>query len=191
MVALGDGPATRLRSSNAAADEIEDLQYTLGEGPGIDAHAAGRPVAEPDLQRPWHVRWPLLTEPAVAAGAAALFSFPFRQGGVRMGALTLHQRHPGPLSDAQHSDALAMADVVFSLVLALQSGASPGTLTVELEALAGARAEVHQAAGMVSVQLAVGVAEALARLRARAFRDGLPLATLAGDIVARRIRFES
>jgi len=42
---------------------------------------------------------------------------------------------------------------------------------------------------MISVQLSVSVAEALVRLRARAFRDGRPLADLAADVVARRIRF--
>ena len=42
--------------------------------------------------------------------------------------------------------------------------------TVELEALGAGRAEVHQAAGMVSVQLSVSVAEARLRLRKRALR---------------------
>lgn len=136
------------------------------------------------------MRWPLLAGPAVAAGAAAPFSFPLRQGTVRLGALTLYQPKPGRLSDPQHADALAMADVIFQVVLAVQSQAPPGTLAVELEVLASDRAEVHQAAGMVSVQLSVSVAAALARVRARAFGDAQPLALLAAGIVARRVRFD-
>ena len=81
--------------SNPVARQIEDLQYTIGEGPGIDAHATGRPVAEPDLGSPRRIRWPVFAGPAVAAGAGALFSFPLRMGAVRLGALTLYQPRPG------------------------------------------------------------------------------------------------
>lgn len=190
-VVAGGGPPAALRASNDVAGWIEDLQNTLGEGPGIDAHRTGRPVAESDLARPHRVRWPMFAGSAVAAGAAALFSFPLRLGGVRLGALTLYQPRSGGLSDAQHADALAMADVVLQIVLGLQSDAVPGALAVELEGLTGDRAEVHQATGMVSVQLSVSVAEALARLRGRAFQEGQPLAEVAADIVGRRARFET
>jgi len=63
--------------------------------------------------------------------------------------------------------------------------------TLELEALGAGRAEVHQAAGMVSVQLSVSVAEARLRLRERAFAESRPLASLAADVVGRRVRFEA
>jgi hypothetical protein len=188
-VVAEDGPPATLCASNPLAGRIEELQYVMGEGPGVDAHAAGTSVAEPHLDAPRRVRWPLFTRSAVAAGAGALFSFPLRAGTVRLGALTLHQTRPGRLSDAQHADALALADVMLQVVVARQAGADPGALAEGLEPLATGRAEVHQAAGMISVQLSVSVAEALVRLRARAFRDGRPLADVAADVVARRIRF--
>ena len=188
VTAAGGAPAP-LRASNPVAERIEDLQYTLGEGPGPDAHRLGRPVGEPDLANPRRTRWTALAGPVVGAGAAALFSFPLRLGGVRLGALTLYRARRGGLSDGQHSDALGMADLVLRVVLASQSDAAPGAVAVELETLSSDRAEVHQAAGMVSVQLSVSVAEALVRLRTRAFQEGRPLAAVAGDIVARRVRF--
>lgn len=43
---------------------------------------------------------------------------------------------------------------------------------------------------MVSVQLEVGVGEALARLRARAYADGIVLAVIAAEVVALRLRFD-
>jgi hypothetical protein len=189
VVADGGPPAT-LCASDAVAVRIEELQYTLGEGPAIDAQAGGRAIAEPDLASPRRVRWPLLAGPAVEAGAGALFAFPLRTGAVRLGALTLHQPRPGPLSDVQHSDAIAVADMVLHLVVARQADAPLGTLAADLAPLGSHRAEVHQASGMVSVQLSVSVAEALVRLRARAFREGRPLEAVAADVVARRARFE-
>ncbi|MFD0630267.1 ANTAR domain-containing protein [Catenulispora yoronensis] len=52
------------------------------------------------------------------------------------------------------------------------------------------RAEVHQATGMISVQLGVSLAEALVRLRAHAWAADRLLADVAADVVARRLRFD-
>jgi len=48
---------------------------------------------------------------------------------------------------------------------------------------------VHQASGMVSVQLGVSVAEALIRLRAQAFAENRLVSEIGDDIVSRRFRF--
>ena len=50
--------------------------------------------------------------------------------------------------------------------------------------------EVHQATGMVIVQLGVSAAVALVRLRAYAYANDRRLRDVAGDVVARRLRFE-
>ena len=176
-------------SSNAVSARIEDLQHTLGEGPCVDAHEGGRAVSEPDLAMPRRPRWIAFAPAAVAAGAKALFSFPLRVGGVRLGALTLYQPRAGELSAGQHADAHTMASVVANAILAIQGEAAPGTLSPDLEVLAGHRAEFHQASGMVSVQLGLGVGEAMVRLRAYAYATERPLAEIAVDVVARRLRF--
>lgn len=188
MLVDGDELPASLCASDAVAARIEVLQHELGEGPGLDAHHEGRAVTEPDLAAPRHARWPSFGAPALGAGAAALFAFPLRVGGVRLGALTLHRARAGPLSDGQYADALAMADLVVQVVLARQADAPPDALATELRTLGHARAEVHQASGMVSVQLGVSVAEALVRLRAHAFGEGRTLAAVAGDVVGRRLR---
>ena len=53
------------------------------------------------------------------------------------------------------------------------------------------RAEVHQATGIVAVQLGVDVAEALVRVRAYAYAHDRQVAAVAGDIVARRLQLIS
>jgi hypothetical protein len=188
-VMVGDG---RLRgslcASNTIAARVEDLHFTLGEGPGIDAHRMGVPVGEPDLAGQRRGRWPSFSPLAVEAGAAAIFAFPLRVGGIRLGALTLYQSRSGRLTDDQHADALAMADVVVNAVLAEQAQAPPGDLATELEALSGSRAEVHQASGIVSVQLGMSVADALVRLRSHAYAEGSTLSGVAGDVIAGRLR---
>jgi hypothetical protein len=189
MVFQGDLPRGSVCTTNPVSALIEDLQYTLGEGPCVDAHNLGRPVAEADLAAPTVSRWPAFVPPAVTGGARAVFGFPVRIGAIRLGALNLYRDRPGGLSDDQHADALAMADVAARSILSLQADAPPGALAAELEAGADFHLVVHQAAGMVSIQLDVGVAEALLRLRARAFATGVTITRLAQDVVERRVRF--
>lgn len=179
-----------LCSSDTVAAHIAELGITLGEGPGVDAHTDGTPIAEPDLIRPRNPRWPSFTPLAVQAGLAAIFSFPLRVGGVHLGALTLHQMDSGHLSDDQHADALVMASVVVHTVLAHQAGAPSGMLATELDVLGSFQAEVHQASGMVSVQLGVSIAEALVRLRAHAYAAERGLRQVAVDVVNSELRLD-
>jgi GAF domain-containing protein len=190
MLMSGDVPSGSLCSSNEVSTLIEDLQYTLGEGPCVDAYNQDQPVLEPDLADPEVPRWIGFTEPAVAAGVRAIFGFPLQVGSVRLGALNLYRDRPGPLTDDQHADALVVTEVAARSVLNLQAQAPPGAIAAELEAGSDFRFVVHQASGMVSVQLEVSVAEALIRLRAFAFANSRPLPEVAADVVARRLRFD-
>jgi GAF domain len=170
---------------------IEQVQYTLGEGPCVDAHRQGRPVVEPDLAGAGSGRWAAFAEPVLAAGVGAVFGFPLRVGAARLGALNLYRDRPGDLTDDQHADALALADVAAEVILLLQARAPAGTLADELARSAELHLVVHQAAGMVAVQLGIGVADALVRLRAHSFAAGIPLQKVAEDVVARRLRFDT
>ena len=55
----------------------------------------------------------------------------------------------------------------------------------------GYQAQVHQATGMVMVQLGVTIEQAFLLLRARAFSIDRPLNDVAVDVVERRLRFSS
>jgi hypothetical protein len=188
MLMSGDIPRGSLCTTDEVSQLIEELQYTLGEGPCVDAYQHGKVVAEPDLAEPVERRWPAFTPPAVRAGVRAVFGFPLRAGTVRLGALNLYRDWPGPLSGDQHADALVVADVAARWVLEAQAGAPPGAVAEELEAGADFHFAVHNAAGMVSVQEGISVTEALIRLRAFAFSSDRLLADVADDVIARRLR---
>lgn len=189
MLMSGDGPWGSLCTTNDVSALIEEWQYTLGEGPCVDAFHHDRPVLEPDLAQPESPRWPAFAALAVPAGVAAVFGFPLRVGAVRLGALNLYSDDTGPLDDDQHADALILADVVARAVLVMEADAPPGEMALEIEAGGDFKYVVHQASGMVSVQLDITVGEALARLRARAFAHDQPLVELAESIVAGEFRF--
>jgi hypothetical protein len=190
MLMAGEVNQGSLCSSNKVSASIEDFQYTLGEGPCVDAYNLDQPVHEPDLADPDTARWIAFSPLALKAGARAVFGFPIKTGTVRLGALNLYRDAPGDLSADQLADSLVMADVAARAVVAMQATATPGKLPAQLEGIASLRAVVHQATGMVSAQLEVGVAEALVRIRAFAFSAGRSVEEVAQEIVARQLRFD-
>lgn len=170
---------------------IEDLQFTLGEGPCVDAVHNGAPVLVDDLDTPGDIavdRWPTFMQAATADGVRALYAFPLRIGAITVGALDLYRDKPGDLSDSALSAALLAADAAALALLRLESDHDDAFAEV-LGSRSTYQLQVHQATGMVQVQLGVKTEEAFLMLRARAFASGRPLADVATDVVARRIRF--
>jgi hypothetical protein len=181
-----EGPAGIIAATDGAALQLEELQFTLGEGPCVDASKTGRPVLQPDLARTAPLRWPAFAGGVLQAGIRAIFAFPLRVGAIRIGVLDLYRDRAGALSPEELTEALSFADAATLVLLHAQAG-SPlrGAVPVLDE-----RAEVHQATGVVSVQAAVGLAEALVLLRARAFAAERPLADLARDVLTGTVNFQ-
>ena len=190
MFMAGDIARGSLYATDSISAAIEELQFALGEGPCVDAYNQDRPVLEPDLVEPSVSRWPAFTDRAIEAGARSVFCFPLQLGVVRLGALDLYRTTPGPLTEDQYADALAMADIATRAVLVLQAEAPPGQLAATLEEGANLRLLVHQATGMVAAQLGITVGQALMCLRANAFGTGYPLEQVAADVIARTLRFD-
>ncbi|MFF7156085.1 GAF domain-containing protein [Streptomyces sp. NPDC008139] len=192
------GASEVLWSSGAGARAFEDLQLTVGQGPGPDCLAGGTAVRVPDLGLTPTGRWPALLRETHALTVRAVFCFALRVGAITLGVLTLVRDAPGRLTPEQDADAGVLASLLTRRFLGpgdalTPSGGrpglpAPGLSASGLPAPALHQAVLHQATGMVSVQLAVPLAEALLRLRAYAYGNDRPLTDVARDVVARRLR---
>lgn len=172
---------------------IEELQFSLGEGPCVDAIRAGGPVLVPDLDRPGDVtvdRWPTFMESAGSAGVRAVFAFPLRIGAISVGALDLYRVRPGELTEDELLAVLMAADAAALALLHLDTGRDD-PFTDDQVNRSAYQLQVHQATGMVKVQLGITMEEAFLMLRARAFADGRPVADVATDVVERRLHFSA
>jgi hypothetical protein len=198
--AIGAGAALSMSASGGShepvfatdsrSDELEDLQATLGEGPSAEVIRGGGPVLEGELAGAEALaRWPQFAPVALARGVGAAFAVPVGVGAARMGALGLYRDQVGSLSSDQIDTLLLYADAVLMLALDERGGLAPGAVDLVAAAFDERRAEVHQAVGMVSVQLGVSLTDALVALRARAYAEGRTIAQLAADVVARRLSF--
>jgi hypothetical protein len=164
----------------------ESRQFDLGEGPSYTAHRTGWPVQVPDLEQ--DNTWPAFAVAAEALGFRAVFAFPLRSGSVGLGALTLYQYVAGELTSEQYADALVIARFALHLLTSLQAGRPPDELDQVFTDSLSYSVQVHQASGVVSVQLGVSVAAALAVMRAHAFTEGASLTEVATQVIARRLR---
>jgi hypothetical protein len=194
LVAARDGgPDFLMCVTGLAAEELAELQLTLGEGPCRDVLASAAPVLAADLgDEEFSRRWPAFTPAARRLGAGAVFVFPLIVGAIRAGVMGLYRSAAGPLPDGKLGDLLILADAATVMLLGSAEGYTENgdgaALHGQAPDLALHRAEIDQATGMLTVQLGVSAAAAFARLRAYAYSQDRRLADVAGDIVARRLR---
>lgn len=199
-----DGLIVRSASSDEVTARLEELQVSLGEGPALAAFSSGRLVLVPDFGTLDPGRWPAYTPAAQDAGVRAVMAYPLRIGGIHLGVLSLYRAAPGVMDDPDLARALLYADAAVLILLHLQSLADQHGLPEGVRATANGsdcaldhpievafpgQPEVHQATGMVSAQVEVGLREALLLLRAHAYSEGVPIAEVARAVVDRNLSF--
>lgn len=194
LVQDGSNVAT-LGASSLMARTYDEVEFTIGEGPSRDAVARRAPVVMIDLADPDEVRWPLYRPVMLSHRIRGIVAMPVMMNGHCIGALTLFQNTPHPLTVGLRSGALLAADLAQLPLLDLygqkrRSATDPdGTDRNDLEQHFLTRDEVAQATGMVMAQLDVGPDEALVRLRAYAYATDTSATYTARAIIGRRLRF--
>lgn len=184
-------------SSNDLSRRLDALQFTFGEGPCLDAVQQQRPVLVDDLAV-GH-RWPAFTGSVLGAGVRAVFALPVAVASEHVGALDLFRHEPRGLEPDGLTGALLAARLATVPILDLISGLSDraeagiveGTQETpwsELESLD--RVEIYQATGFLIAQLGISPAEAVVRLRARAFSTDRTASDVAYQILDRSLELD-
>lgn len=176
---LGDRTEAVTIASDAIATAVQELEYTLGEGPVHDVAAAGAPVVADE--KAFAARWPRFAPAVARFGVRSVAAEPLCTGTGCLGVLTVFDPPAEPAASLA-----TVADALVHTALLAPEGADP----LDLPLLAGAdhHEVVHQAGGMVAEQLGCEVTDGLAVLRARAFATGTPLAEIANDVVHKGLR---
>lgn len=167
VTATSDGSRHLVAASDFNARALDDAQGTLGQGPGIDVANHFRLVLEPDLAAAGPARWSAFTKHAVARGVRAVFAFPLHVGAARLGVLAVYRQTPGALTPQERWIASALAESATDALI----DAAEAPAALEPTDLAGgfaAQQALYQAQGMVMIDLATTLTEAIARLRRHA-----------------------
>ncbi|HEX4832404.1 MAG TPA: GAF domain-containing protein, partial [Trebonia sp.] len=114
----GQEPDFVLCVTDPVAEQLAELQLTLGEGPCHDVLSSAAPVLAADLDDEHSgKRWPGFAAQARLLGAAAIFAFPLMIGAIRAGVMGLYRSSPGPLATERFGDGLILADMATVLLL--------------------------------------------------------------------------
>ena len=183
---LDDGGVRGIAAaSDPISEELEELQFVLGEGPCLDAYATRRPVLESDVRT--GSRWSGYTPAVLERGVRAVFAFPLQVGAARLGVLDVYRTEPGALSPHALAEALSFAELALQTLLDGQERADAGTVEPDLADALEYRSEIYQAQGMIMVDLGVTLTEAMSRLRAHAYAHDRRPGAVARDVVAGRL----
>jgi hypothetical protein len=186
----GSVPETSICASDSMAARLEEIQFDLGEGPRWESVRSRLPAHAPYAQQSAHERWPVFGNALQQTAVAAMFVYPLSVAALDVGVVEMYSLTPGPMSAADDAIALALASetawTLLDRLLSIQEAAQ----TVGLRDNAPmSRREIHQAAGMVLVQLGGDATEALLVMRAHAFAHDRSLREVASDVVERRLIF--
>jgi len=185
---VGSGEHRGTVASSGSATAVDELQFSLGEGPCIDADATLGPVLEPDLSEALGV-WPAFAPAALQIDCHAAFAFPLRVGAARVGVLGLYRDEPGELRRGDLDDAISIAEIATHVLLDLEQDLDAGAIPDRLQDVLQHRRVVHQATGMVAAQLDVDTATALARLRGWSWARDRAIDDVAAEVVDGTLRF--
>ena len=111
-----DQSGTLAAASSDRARAVDELEFSLGEGPGKDAFLTSRPVLTGDLEQAFD-RWPGYVPAALAAGVRATFAFPLLVGAARFGVLHLHSPGSRTLTGSEITTSLLFTELAMEIVL--------------------------------------------------------------------------
>lgn len=186
----GLAPETSICASDQMAARLDEIQFDLGEGPRWETARSRLPVGEPHVQLSAHDRWPIFGDALRQTGVAALFVYPLSVAAVDVGVVELYSLTPGSLSDRDDAIARALAsETAWTLLDNLLSTQDASRKGEQRDDAPLSRREIHQATGMVLVQINSDATEALLVMRAHAFSHDRSLRDVASDVVDRRLVF--
>jgi hypothetical protein len=187
-ISLFPGTPSRqlLCASSAEALRLEELQFEVDEGPCITAAASGQAVLVGDLGRevtPWPVFGALVREQL--PDVAALFAFPLSFDDQVLGSVETLLHHPRtPTTEIAEQGVLAARATATALLSSYEDlppdAIPPWLASDDLDEYWGS---LRRAVGVLAARLGIDTGEALARMRAYAFRSGEPLPDVADSVL--------
>jgi GAF domain-containing protein len=151
-------------SSGDDARLLEAVQLHLDEGPCVECHRSGQPVAVGDLAAVGR-QWPRLVPAMQQLGFSAVHAVPMRRRTDVIGAMNLFRRAPGELDAATAAIARAFTEVATIGLLQQRARREQELLVEQLQSALSSRVVIEQAKGVLAERLSLGTEQAFSLLR--------------------------
>jgi hypothetical protein len=183
---IGDAAPMTMAASSARAQGLDDLQYSIGHGPGLDAMRARAVVTSDDLTT--DARWPALADCARSLGVHSVAAVPLDVRNRSVGALTIFVARPGGIDPYLLITAMALVGQSEVLLGDVLRRSTEAAMTTDLVAALREGATVEHAIGVIVAQRGCGVQEAYAILHETAQRLHLLPNVVAERLVRTAVR---
>jgi len=177
---VSDGVVSTRAASDARADRVDELQYSQGVGPCLEAIRTGDAVRVSSFED--ETRWPGFIERALLEGVRASYSVPLRVDDALVGSLNLYScgtefspsdQAVGNLLATQAAVALRNAQTFHDVL----------DMVDQLEDALSSRDLIGQAKGMLMAQMGLDSDQAFDELRRMSQERNIKLRDLAQHVV--------
>lgn len=178
-----EGEPLTMASSDAFANRLDDIQYSVDDGPCLHALRASETVVISDLDA--DDRWPVFRSQGLAEGLAATLSAPMIALGQAVGALNLYSKTPHSFDDGASTRAHRFAEQAAGAVALAVTLSHQTQLNAHLEAALASRTTIDQAIGVIMREQRCDAAQAFTILRAASNRRNLKLRDIAAELITK------
>jgi GAF domain-containing protein len=180
------GPTTEIvsiASTDPIVEQVDALQYELGEGPCLTAWRNGTLVQVADVAT--ETRWPRWAEAAARTSVACCLSAPLVVGSSSMGAVKVYAERPGSFGEQDEATLRLFAAQAAILLSQAETYRRAGELSHNLAEQLRQRDDVNRACGMLMQREQVAAESALTFLMSMAERDGRSVHETASRLLRR------
>jgi ANTAR domain-containing protein/GAF domain-containing protein len=172
---IGERTPLARATSSPRGQGVDNLQYELGRGPGLDAARTRSLIIAPDLAA--DPRWPELADCAKAEGVHAVVAIPLDVRRVSVGSLSLFLPGPAGICPEELLSAMAIVNQAEMLLGELRR-----------RELLSEGAAVDRAVGVLIAQRGCGVRDAYDLLQETSYRLGLDRRAVAERLIGAAAR---
>lgn len=177
----GQERALTFAASDPRVDDLHNLQFTLGEGPAVEALRRNQPQHVPDTAS--EHRWPAFCEAAIQAGFCSCLMLPLRTDRRPAGALSLYGQQPGAFRDTSQDLAVLFAAQGGTAVRNAALYQACRKMVDGLHTALGSRAVIEQAKGILQAKLGVPAEDAFRLLSRKSQDTNRKVRDLAAELV--------
>ena len=186
LTLLESDRADTIVKSEQFVQEVDNIQYGLGEGPCISAAATGRTMRSGSLGD--DQRWPPFGPRADRLGVHSVLSLPLVAGDVVVGAMNVYAHAPGSFDERSEELGELFAVPAAIAVQNAQILEQTRRLAESLQAALTSRAVIDQAIGIMRSRSGITADEAFDRLRQQSQHGHGKVSAVAASIVEDAVR---
>jgi GAF domain-containing protein len=192
VVVVPDGPTcgitvrrrgryTTIVHAGSIPASVHELQYTVGQGPCLEALSSGTPVVAQDLAA--EHRWGDFPRQALATGAHGACAFPLEADGQVVGALNLYTHQPGLFPEPVQQIAAQFVEPASILLAGVLRRLSQAETILQLRVALATRGVIDQAIGIIIARRHCSPERAFQILRKVSNDRNIKLRAVAADVV--------